>query len=186
MIWINTIADNPEDAAFMVWLYNEFKPLMFSTAKKYVSNMEDCEDIVQDSLERLMKKISLLRQKQRCVLACYVVYTVRNTSINHLRKQASEQKLFTNMSDRFEEPVSPEPSLDDWLMLVEIKEGLYQIWDQLTWEEQLLLAGKYILEYSDAEIAVQLGCAPASIRMKLTRVRRKARKLMDICKGEVI
>ena len=71
-------------------------------------------------------------------------------------------------------------------MLVEDKERLYRIWDQLTQEEQLLLSGKYILEYSDAELAGQLGCGPASVRMKLTRVRRKARKLMDMYEGEAI
>ena len=184
--WLDTLADDPREAEFMIWLYHEFKPIMFATAKKYVSNPQDCEDIVQDSLERLVKKISLLRQKERCVLACYVVLTVRNTSINHLKKQASAQKIFVNLSDQRDDPLSPEPSLDDWLMLIEDKERLYRIWKQLTREEQLLLSGKYILEYSDAELAGQLGCAPASVRMKLTRVRRKARKLMDMYEGETI
>ena len=90
--WLDTLADDPREAEFMIWLYHEFKPLMFATAKKYVSNPQDCEDVVQDSLERLVKKISLLRQKERCVLACYVVLTVRNTSINHLKKQALSTK----------------------------------------------------------------------------------------------
>ena len=54
--WLDTLADDPREAEFMIWLYHEFKSLMFATAKKYVSNPQDCEDIVQDSLERLVKK----------------------------------------------------------------------------------------------------------------------------------
>ena len=45
--WLDTLADDPREAEFMIWLYHEFKPLMFATAKKYVSNPQDCEDVVQ-------------------------------------------------------------------------------------------------------------------------------------------
>lgn len=184
--WTTTAADDSEDTAFMVWLYNEFKPLMFATVKKYVSNPQDQEDIIQDSLERLMKKAPLLRQKERSVLACYVVFTVKNTSINHLKKQALTRKHFVSISDPLDEPLSPGPSLDEWMILGERERTLSQVWDLLTQEEQLLLSGKYILGYSNAEIAAQLGCAPASVRMKLTRARRQAKKLMETCQGEPV
>ena len=31
--WLDTLADDPREAEFMIWLYHEFKPLMFATAK---------------------------------------------------------------------------------------------------------------------------------------------------------
>lgn len=184
--WINTVAGDPQDAEFMTWLYEEFKPIMHATAKKYVSNMQDCEDIVQDSLEQLIKKISTLRQKERCVLACYIVYTVRNTSINHLRKLSITQKHTVSLDEQINESLSSEPALDELLVLAEHKELLHLIWEQLTQEEQFLLMGKYVLEYSDREIAEQIDCAHASVRMKLTRVRRKARKLIREYEGETV
>ena len=42
-----------------------------------------------------------------------------------------------------------------------------------------ILFGKYIMGYSDKELAVQRGCSQDSIRMALTRARRNARKLLD-------
>ena len=41
-----------------------------------------------------------------------------------------------------------------------------------------ILESKYILGYSDADLAVTLKCKPSSIRMKLFRAREKARKLI--------
>lgn len=47
---INTYIDDPDDKSYMIWLYEEFHRLMFSTARKYTSNQTDCEDIVQNGV----------------------------------------------------------------------------------------------------------------------------------------
>ena len=85
--FICTTVENPNDREFMLWLYQEFKKLMFATVRQYVSNPSDCEDIIQDCLVKLIEKIPVLREKKRCIVCSYVVYTVRNTSINYLRRQ---------------------------------------------------------------------------------------------------
>lgn len=51
-------------------------------------------------------------------------------------------------------------------------------WMALPEETRSLLAGKYLLGLSDAELAEQYGCRPDSIRMKLTRARRQALKIL--------
>lgn len=45
-------------------------------------------------------------------------------------------------------------------------------------EERVLLEGKYLLHRSDAELAEILGCQTDSVRMKLTRARRTALKML--------
>lgn len=42
----------------------------------------------------------------------------------------------------------------------------------------MVLEGRYFLELSDDELARQFGCKPGSIRVKLTRARRNALKIM--------
>lgn len=49
-------------------------------------------------------------------------------------------------------------------------------WDENT---RWLLEARYILDYSDGELARELGVKPDSVRMALTRARRKARRLME-------
>ena len=78
--------DDPQDRNFIMQLYLEYEKLLFSTAWKFTSSHHDAEEIVQDSLERLIRKTSVLRQLERCTLVAYIVSTVRNTAINHLRK----------------------------------------------------------------------------------------------------
>ena len=46
-------------------------------------------------------------------------------------------------------------------------------------EDRLALEAKYILQLDDRQIARQLGIKPASVRMRLTRARRLARKEME-------
>ena len=143
---INTYIDDPDDKSYMIWLYEEFHRLMFSTARKYTSNQTDCEDIVQNALVGLMQKISKLRQFDRCILTAYIVSTVRNAAINYLRQQALEGE----------------------------HSDLSEVWSQLSQEDRFLLEGRYIIGASDKELASTLNCKSDSIRMKLTRARRRA------------
>lgn len=80
-------AAEPNDRSYMLWLYEEFGNLMLSTAKKYVRDQSDCEDIIQDALISLLKKVQTLRNIHGCILTSYIVATVRNTAINHLKQK---------------------------------------------------------------------------------------------------
>ena len=59
------------------------------------------------------------------------------------------------------------------------KQALAKIWPRLPEEDRLALEAKYILQLDDRQIARQLGIKPASVRMRLTRARRLARKEME-------
>ena len=52
-------------------------------------------------------------------------------------------------------------------------ERLHAIWPRLSVQTQQLLEEKYILEYSNEEIAKEFGVKPASVRMMLTRARKE-------------
>lgn len=174
--FIMATIDHEDDQAFMLWLYQEFKDIMLSTAKKYISDPEDQEDVVQDSIIKLIKKISVLRGKERCILCAYVVYTVRNTAINHLRHKAVEKAHFEDLDDGIEHEANL-LSLDDLMTLKERDVRVFELLERLDEAERVILIGKYILENTDEELAAQLNCKPSSIRMKLTRARRKALEL---------
>ena len=132
---------------------------------------------MQESVLKLIPNISFLRQQENCIKASYVVSTVRNTAINHLRKQGRVTGKCSNLED--EDVVMPGPSLDDHLLQTERLERLAEVWDLLPEDDQLLLEGKYILGQEDTELADMLGCKASSIRMKLTRARRRAFQLMN-------
>ena len=47
---------NHSECDFIAGLYDKYKNLMYATAQKYASNFSETEDIVQDSLIKLIKK----------------------------------------------------------------------------------------------------------------------------------
>ena len=171
--------ENPDDREFMTQFYLEYERLMYATVRKRLTDPEAAKDIVQECVIRLIPKIPFLRRQERCIKASYVVSTVRNTTINYMRKQGRTDGRCCSLEEQEEQDMAiPEPSLDERIMLAEQKERLMQIWSSLPEEDRLLLEGKYILGYTDAELADMLGCKKSSVRMKLTRARRRAFQLM--------
>ena len=173
-MFILAATSEPDERQFMISLYEEYYKLMFSTAKKYVSNYHTVEDVVQESLINLLKNIRTLMPLDRCSLAGYIVCTARNTSINHLKKESMKKKHEVAAPvEGSETEISPAPSIEDLLLLKEDIHALLSVTEQLSEEERTLLHGRYLLDLSDKEIAETIQCKPSSVRMKLTRVRRK-------------
>ena len=157
----------PTSQEFITQIYKKYDRLMLFTAKKYLMDLQECEDAVQESLLKLMSRIELLRTLEEPVLTSYVVTTVRNTAINILRRQKRDAQNITS-----ESIIEPD-SIIDIIMDREAKRSLREAIDELEPNERLLLEGKYFLGYDDRQLSELLSCAPGSIRMKLTRVRRK-------------
>lgn len=172
---ICTTIEEPDNREYMLWLYREYRRLMYSVAYKFTTDTDNADDIVQESVLNLIKKVDTIRPMKRYVLASYIVATVRNTSINLLKSQAREAE---NRADYIDEVCFPEMPLDKLMILAENRYSLVKIWKCLSEDDRFLLEGKYVLGYTDHELASQQQCKASSIRMKLTRARRNALSLL--------
>ena len=105
------------DRTFILGIYQEFCRLMFFTAQKYLSDPLQQEEVVQESLSKLIEKVDTLRTLQPAVLASYIVATVRNTAISLLRAQAQQGQV-VSLETLDGEPASQE-SMDEALILQE-------------------------------------------------------------------
>lgn len=119
-------------------------------------------------------------------MATYIVLTVRNTAINYLRKRNRSSVWSDAYDDLLAEEIQCQLSMDELLILAENRQKLVAAWDDVPESDRLLLEGKYFLELSDKELAQQVGCKPSSIRMKLTRARRNALKVIADREVELI
>ncbi len=157
-----------DDQQYMEVLYHQFK---------------DREDLVQSALVRLVKKLPTLRSMEHGAQASYIVFTVRSVAIDALRK-GSRQVSGVSLEGAEALQVPDEGlTMDEYMLARERSERLRVIWPRLGEEDRLLLEGKYLHDCSDRELAQLLGCHVDSVRMKLTRARRKALKWMT--EGEV-
>lgn len=109
--------DGLGDMDFILCLYQEFKPLMFATARKYLANIYDQEDVVQASLIKLIEKVCVLRNKERSALCSYIVYTVKNTALNYLKHQNVITAHSYSMDDSISEIPSDAPPLEELIEL---------------------------------------------------------------------
>ena len=184
LIYFLEAIEDESDKEYFIWLYNEFEKLMYSTAFKYTSVPEIAEDVVQDSIVNLINRVDTIRSMKKQVLAAYITSTVRNTSINRLKTMEYERKHTLENADEKLDSVPTELSLESLFQLSEDLKSLSSIWEELSVEDRFLLEGKYILGYSNRELAEKFLCQPSSIRMKLTRARRNAFALLAQQEGK--
>lgn len=170
---------NSDDREFMLTIYHDYIRLMYHTANKYCENTYDCEEIVQDTILKLIEKIPVLRTLEEKALAAYVVVSVRNTAFSLQRRRTTEQKLFAPWKDEIENIPDSELSVEEKMIMLERKGALLVVWSMLSEEERFLLEGRYILRYTDYELSQELGVKAGAIRMRLTRTRRKVLFLMQ-------
>lgn len=161
---------------FILKLYNNYGRLMYFIVNKYCSDPFAQEDIVQDTLLKLIEKNTRLRELEEKALAAYISMSVRNTAYSYLRKRAKEREMFISLDEALSYPSLETAPVEETITMLEIQGNLAQVWQELSAEDRFLLEGRYILQYTDRELSESLGCKPGSVRMKLTRVRRKVLK----------
>ena len=183
MLIFTTMINDVDDRAFMQEVYQQNERLMYAIALKYASNTQDCEDIVHDTVEKLCKNIAKIKELPNSALRAYVVYAVRNTAINFRKHQSTINRHIQQLSDddlsnEYDQPESIIERIED---LKEKRTSLTKVWMQLTDAEQELLYRKYVLNQTTEELSGIFQCSRDSIRMRLSRARRKSLRLM---KGE--
>lgn len=169
------------DRAFIEELWNSNKALMYSTALKYVKDRDVIGDILQESIEKIIKKTSLLRALDRCALTSYIVLIVRSVSINYISRDANIRKYIVDLDDDCvleDFPATDEP-LDDKVIRTEQIQALYTLLERLPESERTVLQGKYVFEMSNDELAEIFGISSSSVRMRLTRARKHAKFILE-------
>lgn len=68
---------------------------------------------------------------------------------------------------------SSAPDMDELLSRRVELNALARVWPRLDEDTRWLLEARYILDYSDSELAREMGVKPTSVRMALTRAREK-------------
>lgn len=178
--WILGVLEEPSQPPNVEEIYLEYKKLMYATARKFTSNVEDQKDIVQTAMERLIKIFSVPRPEKRCISGGYIVFTIRSVAIDFLRKQGREtERCISIEDDQLKNIAATDSSLDEQLLSLSSAEQLWSIWSQLSPEDRILLEGRHVLGYTSEELATVLDCKASSVRMKLTRARRRAAKLLS-------
>lgn len=166
-----------DDKEFMCWLFENYGPLIWHMVKKCCRKTALWEDIVQESLLRLLSCIPRLRKLSEQKLAGYIAVTARNTTyILLLKEERNREKCISLESIDI---ADDGPTLEEIILQNEQREQLAKACQDLPDEAYYLLTSYYFLGYRTEEMAEELGCAAGHVRMKMTRARRQVRKLIQ-------
>ena len=162
---------------FMIRFYESSVKRMYCEARKYFSHAEDVEDVVSDAVVKLVDKIDLLLEIDERRRLAYAVTTVRHLALHALPRK---DRFQTVNFDVLEEQL---PSLDgsfpeEKLLREQCNVRLQELFHALSTDDRLILEEKYILQWSDAEIAKALGIQPDSVRMRITRAKHRVAKAL--------
>ena len=173
------LTQDEDDRTFMEGLYTQYHRLMYAQALQILRLSEAAEDAVSESLIQLIKKINLLRTLPCNILKAYVVITVKHTAITQLhrrqREQPADDTVFLNLADvqRTDDHVLEEAGI------TRIKDAIRSL---PTREKDLMLM-RYFRDMTDEEIAEATGLKPVSVRVHLSRARKRLAQLLS-GKGE--
>lgn len=163
-----------EDKEFMCWLFERYGRFIWYTVKKFCRRTDLWEDIVQESLLRLLSCTPRLRNLSEQKLTGYIAVTTRNTTYALLWKEEKNRENCISLEsiDIAEDGLG----LEEIILQKERIEQLAKACLGLPDEVYYLLTSYYILGYRTEEMAEELGCPPNHVRMKMTRARRQVRK----------
>lgn len=178
LLWIPV--EGEAQQAFLEEIYAKHARLMLYAAYQVVHDYSLAQDMLQESMLPLIEKIDELQKMDGCSLRGYLVSTIKNISISYWRKQEGRKKYQGELEpEQMEAIADPGPSPEELLLKKEAAQQLAELWPLLAQEDQFLLEAKYVLRHSDGQIAKALGIGPDSVRMRLTRARRRALQRMQ-------
>ena len=151
-------------------LFEENKNLIFSLAYRYAKNMEDAEDILQETFIKAYHSLHTFHLQNNSTFSSWIYRICINCSIDFLRKnkkrkQTSDQNVEIQdvPSSHFSsDPESPK-NLND------VQEKLNNVMEKLSARQRMIFILKHYQEMSTKEIAEYMNCSEGSVKKQLFR-----------------
>ena len=171
--------EDESDREYMTSLYLQYQRLMYDTIIRITKDSWLAEDVLQAALEKLIDKIQLLQKLDRKRLINYIISTCKNVAFNALRYNNRHGAIsFDDFGDDYLEEDSAS-LIEDFIIKKEEFTRLALLWERLDVKSRYLLEARYIWQKETWEIAQDIDIKPESVRMALTRARKKALLLFE-------
>ena len=171
--------EDESDRAFMTHLYQQYHSLMYQQIIQIVHDQWAAEDLMQETILKLIDKIDELKAKEPTKLVNYIISACKNRARNYIRDHNRHQNFSIDECLDVPDFTSAGREIEARLIRDDDFRCLTNVWDQLDERSRYILENYYILERPMSEIAQDLGIKPDSARMALTRARRAAYQLID-------
>lgn len=169
------------DRAFVTDLYYRYNRLMYAEILKIVKNQCDPEDVLSVTVIKLIEKLPTLKALDEHKRVNYIITAAKHNAITAVIKQnkcmsssIADDAVWEKI-DRSSLSETVEETIDRRENVIRLK----KVWILLDAKSRFLLSARYFLFMEDREIAEELGIKPDSVRMELSRARKKAKALLE-------
>ena len=183
----NTAPPTREQMLLVQEIYERHRAVIYKYAMARTRDAAEADDAVSEALLRLFRNADKLRDMCDGEIVDYTVKTVLSAAADIGRRSKAEQKRLRALDESDSELPDPEPGPEEHIAEREAEKRTYRhlqaTLDELRESDRVLLIGKYLEDRSDEELAQLLGVKASSIRMKLTRARMRAKRIMERKEG---
>ncbi len=174
---------NRQDEKFIDELYRTHRGILYKTALECSGGRLEAESVVHDALLRIIGSLDTVKRLEEPARAVYLATTVRSVAYNALKKEAVREKHAADPPGDSWEDIPGGSNPEEELLAAENARAqvqyLREALAELDETDRLLLVGKYLAKETDAQLAYKLGIRESSVSMKLTRAKRRARKIIE-------
>ena len=170
-------AQQGEPAAYEA-LYRRYRGPIADLAFRYLGNVEDAEELLQDVFLNGFKAIHSYRSRPDASFFSWIYRIGVNRAINHRRKRDRDWARLSTVALETEVPASrtPLPEADCWD--AQIRKALEKGLQALSPRQRMIFVLKHFQQMSTAETAAHMGCSEGSVRKQLFRAVVKLRSEM--------
>ena len=154
-------------------LYNRYAARLYTLCRRYIGNTEDAEDVFQESLIKVMDKITSFKYSGKGSLYAWIRRIAVNNALNHIR---NDRKRPVFLEEVFDEEIEDIPDLSGNEVQGVPNEKLLEMIACLS-DMRRTVFNLYCLEkYSHQEIGKMLGISEKGSAGFLAKARKQLRE----------
>ncbi len=153
-------------------LVRRYQELAMRTAYLITGDQSEAEDIVQEAFIKAYH--ALARFRHEAPFRPWLLRIVVNEARNRRRTEGRRMSLTLRVAQGQPPPASV-PSPEATLLAVEQQRLLLHAVEGLREDDRLVIAYRYFLDLSEAEMAVTLNCARGTVKSRLARALKRLR-----------
>jgi RNA polymerase sigma-70 factor (ECF subfamily) len=161
------------DSAAFGQLVLQYQELSFRTAFLIAGDSAEAEDAAQEAIVKAY--YALDRFRPEAAFRPWLLQIVANTARNRRRAAGRRAQLALRVTSAPSDTAG-DPSPEAAALAEEQRQELLAQVNQLHNDDRLAIACRYFLELSEAETAAAMGCAPGTVKSRLSRALQRLRE----------
>lgn len=175
--------ENNDKQEFILWFYDQYRKYLYKQVWNLCYSKQDVDDIVQTVWEKLIAKEELLRTLAHGQRLNYISKAAENT----IKEIARKERVSVCSLDQIAQPIYDGTRYLEQTQDKRMRHECFRtVWAQVDVDTRELLERKYLLSETDEEIALAMNISRDSVRMYLSRARRKALSILSPAKEDIL